>query len=684
MPLFGTGGGAVGTMKQFGYHYQRSILIIVGIVFALVVFCDDHDIVFYMNGNIESLAVDSIDSITFPYEESFMLVALHNREPKLFARIDSVKFLENLGDTILLSFQDDKIRIVNPRADIVDVTIKETDVEIVSNASERLVILADGHCNDGRIVIDNNGDCTLILSDLQLNSKKGSAIYLKQKQKVSIELPVGTHSTLSDASMYSVDSTDTSNGCLYNKGSIVFKGEGTLTVTGNYRHGIASGKNVSVEGGCIIINDAIKNGVNCDKFTMKDGNVSLHLSQDASKGIKAKEQIDILGGYIEGESIGNVTIKDGDVSYCTLMKSDGLMSIAGGEIKLTNEGKGGRCISVDGNLIVTSGTMSLECNGDGSNYINEEGEVDYYTPKCITADGNMSLERGQLHLLATGNGGKGIDCSDTLFVGREGEDFIPEDSLLINVETRGTALVDNVDEDYREGCPKAIKADKDIELYSGNLNIATKGQGGEGVESKATIYAHHVAIMADTYDDSFNTRICCNIDGSHIYCLSHNNDGIDSNGSIVILEGIVVSINQKKPNESFDAEDGQLYLLGGTVFGIGSGPVDVSMTKYPCYSTPYGYEDEWIRSNGLILNTGKYVYVRKGEAAYMALRNDNEAFRSFITVASPVFVEGESFTISEGERPTDAQEIYFGGRLFLDCSPKDIRDVIDETFAIKQ
>ena len=660
-------------MKQFGYHYQRSILIIVGIVFALVVFCDDHDIVFYMNGNIESLAVDSIDSITFPYEESFMLVALHNREPKLFARIDSVKFLENSGDTIHLSFQDDKIRIVNPRADIVDVITRETDVKIVSNASERLVILADGHCNDGRIIIDNNEDCTLILSDLQLNSKKGSAIYLKQKQKVAIELPTGTHSTLSDASIYSVDSTDTSNGCLYNKGSIAFKGEGTLTVTGNYRHGIASGKNVSVDGGCIIVNDVIKNGINCDKFTMKDGNVSLHLSQDASKGIKAKEQIDILGGYIEGESIGNVTIKDGDVSYCTLMKSDGSMSIAGGEIKLTNEGKGGRCISVDGNLVITSGTMSLECNGDGDSYINEEGEVDYYTPKCITADDSVFINGGNLCCVSIGLGGKGIVSGKYLSIGELSDTEEP----MINVKTKGTCIIDDVDEDQRFGCPKGIKADERLDIYGGNISVNTEGQGGEGVECNNEMYIYGGTLECNTYDDGINVGNRLDIEGGCVYCNSVSNDGMDSNGSICIRGGIVASVNQKEPNESFDAEERLFQISGGTIIGIGSASVKMDQQDILYYNTLYNIDPDKPARRGLRLTNGKYVYVMDGERLLLSIKNDNLARRGFVTVSLPEFQENHSYSIYQGEEPISSEEVFFGGKLFFNGEPTNKNYVID-------
>lgn len=628
--------------------------------------------------HLNLIPIHSIDSINVqPFGRFDICVA----DTMLFA--DSVFFDRHIPDTLVINYEDEQVYIQNPKFLQLQTNVLQSDVTVKGQGAEPFVCLIKGYSNDGRLVIDCDTTCTLILDNLNLASRHSSAICVKQKQKVKLVLPDKSNSRLADASIYQPDSTDTSNGCLYTKGSLTIEGGGTLSVVGNYRHGISSGKNVTMTDGHIIIHEAQKDGLHCDKLQMRGGLLSVYLKSDASKGVKCKEDFIMKGGTIEGEAHGSVVIESGETSYCSLLKCGGNMTIEDGIVSLTHYGQGGRCISVDGNLSILGGTFNIENHGHGGDYLTAEQDCDYYTPKCITTNGAVHIERGQFHLLATGNGGKGIDCSGTLFIGRKEDDFIPEDSLFIDVETQGTALVDNVEEDFREGCPKAIKADKDVELYSGNLNILTKGQGGEGIESKETLNAHHASIIADTYDDCFNTGVCCHINGAHIYCLSRNNDGIDSNGSIIISDGIVASVNQKKPNECFDTEDGQLYLLGGTVFGIGSGPVEVKQALCPYYSTPYGDEDAWIRSNGLILNTGKYVYVRKGETAYMALRNDNEAFRSFITVASPAFGEGRAFTISEGDRPIDAQENHFGERLFFDCSPLNTRDVIDESFEVK-
>ena len=613
-------------------------------------------------GNRYSAPVHLIDSIT-TVRPPVIDVCMKNKSVPLQA--DSLFFKREVPDTLFVDYQGDSVTIQNPRLDCITVEINHADVTVISTGKRPFVCMATGRCNDGRLIIDNDTTCTLILSNLHLVSQKANAISFPQKQKAKIVLADGTVNTLSDASAYKTDSTDTSNGCLYAKGSLTFTGNGTLGITGYNRHTISSGKNISLENGHLIIYNTVKDALHCDKMRMDGGTIELNLTTDASKGIKCKGDFIMTGGRIEGEATGNLVIGNRETSYCSLIKSGGDFSMEGGEIIMRHQGEGGRCISVDGNMMMTAGALNLECHGNGGFYLTADNDSDYYTPKCINVDSIARIERGTLKLLATGNGGKGIACSDTLFIGRKGDDFIPEDSLSICVETRGTALVDNIDEDFRKGCPKAIKSDMDIEIHSGNLNIMTHGQGGEGIESKLTLHAYKATIIADTYDDSFNTGVCCHIDGAHVYCLSHNNDGIDSNGSIVISDGIVASVNQSKPNESFDSEDGQFYLLGGTVFGIGSGTVTVKESAFPCYSTPFKESDDGIISRGFILTEGKYVCVQDGEKVIMALLNENKAFRSFITVMSPSLSYPGQYTLNEGTSPENPMQTYFGGKLVL-------------------
>lgn len=626
---------------------------------------------------LASIPFDVIDSIK-PNKQHRFDVYLQKGELDIAA--DSILFNRYISDTIIVDYKDNQVSISNPRLDFYQVGVEDADVTVKSLCKRPFVCHATGSSKDGRLIIDADTTCTLVLDNLQLTSQKGSTICLINKHKAIIKLPKETNNVLMDPQTYKVDSTETANGCLYNKGSLVFTGSGTLSVTGNNHHGIASGKNITIEKGHLIVNNAVKDGIHCDKFSMEGGEIELNLSTDASKGIKCKEEFFMKGGGISGKATGNVIIKSGETSYCSLIKSDGTFILEGGELSLQHWGNGGRCISVDGNMTIRGGMMTQECYGDGGSYLNASNTSDYFTPKCITVDDTLQINSGTISCLSTGLGGKGIVAGKFLSIGDEkGEEPI------LRIETKGECIVNNVDEDLRSGCPKAIKANENLCIYGGDITISTAGMGGEGIESNGTMFVYGGKLECNTFDDGINVANSIEIAGGQVFCYSADNDGIDSNGSITISGGIVVSVNQNKPNESFDSEQGQLFLFGGTIFGIGSGPVDVKESKYPCYSTPYFEDEEGLRSRGLILTEGKYICVQKGDNVLMALRNDNKAFRSFITIMSPSFQENELLTISEGDCPLEAVQTLFGRRLILNgrsCSAHPVTEILVET--IKQ
>ena len=586
------------------------------------------------------------------------------------------KVRERTTDTLHIIYQEDCVVVSGDYNHTFFHTsvVGTTDLNVVYQGKYPFICIVEGSCQNGSLIVDADTTSTFILKDLSLSSSNNSAISFLKKQKVNIELPNGSNSILCDATSRSTDNESVS-GCLYSKGTLNFIGEGTLSVTGNYRHGIVSSKNVGVEGCHLIIDNVVKNGIHCDKFTLKKGKIDMHLQNDASKGIKAKEELVIKSGVIEGEAIGSITNEEGNLSYSSLLKSDGTMTISGGTLTLKQYGDGGRCISVDKDLMITAGTMNLECHGDGGQYTNTDNEWDYYTPKCITVDDSLVIESGTISCLSTGLGGKGIIAGKHLSIGVK-ENVEKMECPVIRVETQGECIINDVDEDQRFGCPKGIKSDSILIIYDGDIFVTTKGMGGEGVESKDSMYVCGGKLECITFDDGINVTNSIEIAGGQVFCNSENNDGIDSNGSIHISGGIVASVNQTKPNESFDSEGGQFYLTGGTVFGIGSGPVDVKESVYPCYTTSYDSED-YIRNRGLILTEGKYICMQRETEVAIALRNDNKAFRSFVTVMSPSFTEGEPFVLSEGDKPIDIQQSYFDGRLILNGTATNTIPVLD-------
>jgi len=578
-------------------------------------------------------------------------------------------------DTITIKYLEDKVLVDgNFDKNILKVSVKGTKVKVTSSGKRPFVCLAEGESSDGTLVIDADTTCTLTLNNLQLSSQESAAISFTKKQKVNIGLPKGSHSILSDAS--SRTKGDEAKACLYGKGTMTFIGKGSLSVSGNYSHAIASSKNISVEGGHLIIENTVKNGIHCDKFTLKKGQIDLHLQNNASKGIKAKEELNIKGGSIEGEASGGITIEDGDLSYCALLKSDSCIMVSDGTITLTHTGDGGRCISVDRNLTITGGTFTLECNGDGGKYINEDDEEDYYTPKCITADDSIFINSGAITCFSTGLGGKGIVAGKFLSIGNEQKDEKNE-APDIRVETKGTCIYDDIDEDQRFGCPKGIKADERINIYDGNILVNTEGQGGEGVECNNEMYIYGGSLECNTYDDGINVGNSIEISGGLIYCNSVNNDGIDSNGSIIISGGLVISFNQKFPNESFDSESGQLYLNGGSVLGVGSCPVKIAKSFFPYYNTVNTNSEHGIYKSEITLSQEKYLYLIRGGELLLAVWIPESYENAFITTAMPLYLEDEMCSFYMGDKPLYSRYSFFQNRILINGEPINMTFITD-------
>lgn len=577
-------------------------------------------------------------------------------------------------DTIKVVYQGETASIGgNFNKKRLNASVSVANVKVASSGKHPFVCLVEGESLDGSLIVDADTTCTLILNGLQLTSQQSAAVSFPKKQKVNVELPKGSQNILADAS--SRVEEDGANACLYCKSSLTFTGKGSLTVSGKYGHGIASSKNITVDGSHLIISDVIKNGIHCDKFTLKKGQIDLHLQNEASKGIKTKEELVVKGGTIEGYAMGGITNEDGDLSYSSLLKCDGTMSVSDGTIALKHSGEGGRCISVDGNMDITGGSMSLECYGDGGKYTNEDGEEDYYTPKCITVDDSIFINSGTITCLSTGLGGKGIVAGRFMAIGCEQNEGNIE-APIIKVDTKGECIINNEDEDLRFGCPKGIKSDSTLIIYDGDIAVTTAGMGGEGVECNGKMYIKGGTLECNTFDDGINVGKSIEILDGHVYCNSVDNDGIDSNGSIIISGGIVASINQRKPNECLDAENGQLYLNGGIIFGIGSAAVHGIQASVPYYSTPYNlFSDEKLQ-RGLVLSSGKYLCIQIGNEILMALKNDNKEHRSFVTILHPKLTLDGMFSICEGEIPSNPEVALWGDRFVMGGQTK-ANDIIE-------
>ncbi|MCF0202222.1 MAG: carbohydrate-binding domain-containing protein, partial [Bacteroidaceae bacterium] len=120
--------------------------------------------------------------------------------------------------------------------------------------------------------------------------------------------------------------------------------------------------------------------------------------------------------------------------------------------------------------------------------------------------------------------------------------------------------------------PKGVKADGDVNISGGTLNISVTGRsdGSEGLESKQNLTIGGGTVYVYAYDDAINAGKSITINGGTVFAHAINNDAIDSNGTMTINGGYVVASGTGVPEGGFDADMPRNFTVnGGTLIGIG-------------------------------------------------------------------------------------------------------------------
>ncbi len=352
---------------------------------------------------------------------------------------------------------------------------------------------------------------------------------------------------------------------------------------------------ISISDGEITIvseSDDVK-GISCDStITVNGGTVNLTVSGDQSKGLKSKQDIYLNGGKINIETSGNAVLESSgsgyDPSYCTAIKSSASVIIDSCDIVITAAGLGGKGISADENIEINGGDISIETTGGGNIYTDEEGETDAYSSTCLTADTDIMITAGTLTLSSSGAGGKGIKADNTLTIGSTST--TPD----ISITTTGSEITSG-NESYAS--PKALKADGDVTFLSGTTLVSSADDGiksetnvyfyggtitvedaYEGVEAP-TIYVSGAYVDVTATDDGVNATAgtgSASDDGSWLYVTSGTlianctgGDAIDSNGSVEISGGLVITNGPSAGDGEAIDVNASLLINGGTVIASG-------------------------------------------------------------------------------------------------------------------
>ena len=506
--------------------------------------------IYNSNGTITTYKVSEIDSLNFTSNMVNMLLFQNGSSNDLsVASIDSIVFkpMQEIEPTMVyVEFSNNGATVLHEiESEDFVVNVEGANVSIVTNAGiENLQYYLSGQTSDGSFSLESDTDFKLILNGVDITSSSNVPLNLTKEVGREIIVTNGTTNFLTD-------NTDSDGKAVINtKGATVISGSGSLTVNASKKHGISSD------------NDIIINGVT----------LNINHSAAASKGLKSDTNITIINGDITIVSSGTLTLDEldngFDPTYCTAIGADGNFEMFDGKLDITLpvSNDAGRGIKVDGNIIINDGIINILSNSNSDTYTNSDGEPDSYKSCCIKADGDIHIINGDITLEATGSGGKCIDAEGEIHIGVENG----ETELVMDMKTTGEKFYESgYGEDAEYANPKILKAEGDLYIYGGNINIYTENDGGEGLESKNGVYILGGYIIIDTYDDAINGKYNVQIDGGTIYAYSRGNDAIDSNGTMYMNGGLLVAVGQMAPEGAFDCDQNTFAITGGTLIGVG-------------------------------------------------------------------------------------------------------------------
>lgn len=315
--------------------------------------------------------------------------------------------------TIYVTFAGETATVDLGHAPDVTATTDGAHVSILStNTRSELELVLQGESTQGSLTYEGPLKCKFYLNGLNLKSNKGAAIDIQCGKRVDLILVSGTQNVLADAT------GGEQKAALYCKGHLEVEGSGSLTVTGNTKHGIATKEYMQLKKttGKITVNKAASDAMHVGQYFLMSGG-TLTLSGQAGDGlqVEAVTLSDDVTLDSSKENNGQMFIRGGSLDITAAgndtkgIKVPGDLTVSGGTFTILASGNGSKGISVSGNMLVNqdTGTTLMQIRATGGVYEDEETEEE---TRCmgIKVDGNMTINAGTIRVANTGKSSRGI------------------------------------------------------------------------------------------------------------------------------------------------------------------------------------------------------------------------------------------------------------------------------------
>ena len=492
--------------------------------------------------------------------------------------------------------------------------------------------LISGELEDGQIIVDagDSDKVQLVLDNASIHCSTGSAILVRNADNVKVTLAADSENELSDGTEYQTDN-DNPDAALFSKDDLVINGSGSLTVQGNYKHGIAGNDDLVITGGRLTVNSLSHALRGKDSVAILDGTFVLTSQKD---GIQASNTEDSTKGWVQIDG-GNFTIQssgDGIQAETNLSIYDGSFTITSG---------GGAVNGADhtenrgGGFGRPGGNRPDSANGQTS------PEMSSQPAECGQTPSEMPSQPAEGEQSSSGNES---DYSELIFDPDDFDDTSTDDSdttvstkgikagnaLLIQ---QGTFVIDSADDAIHSNYSVTIDGGS-FQLSSGDdgihaeayLNInggtTTIAESYEGLEA-AQIHISGGTTQVFSNDDGLNAtggssfelvdgllvlkdisssdteqtfggrggmfevedNCDITISGGNLTVTTSNGDGIDSNGSLNVSGGTVLVFGSSSGGEGALDYTGSSSISGGTLVALGSSGMAQSMEPDDSHAT---------------------------------------------------------------------------------------------------
>jgi len=561
-----------------------------------------------------------------------------------------------------------------------------------------------GTLNEGQIIVNaEDADVRIVLKNAGVTCSYSAALYVKSAARVILILADGTNNSLSD--MDSRPSDDSIDGAVYSKAPLAITGSGSLTVSGAYKHGIASKGALTICGGSLSLS-ALKTGLDSKGEIILDS-CSLNI-EAGTNGIRSGKEdnaadISVLGGTYAissaGDGIqayGDIAISDGDIVIATGggsgdapvkysefsmngrgaqsaeaeddtsrkgIKAAGTISISGGSCAVDSYDDG---IHADGSISISGGTHSILSGDDGIHaeaaLLISGGNIDI--PYCYEGlEGkSVTIAEGTINIHANDDGintasdeseeadRQAPQMPDMGAAPQMPESFTPPEGMARpegftppEGMERPAGFTSPESADTPENTPQAQAADEGTAMPTPDGAESSMQRPSENKNSRGGKHGGMGGMGGETAQKGVDITIT----GGAV-TVSAEGDCLDSNGNIVISGGTVYVSASRYPIISMAEAgldcNGSLTVSGGSLVGTGTSASQT--TGLEDAAIVYYGDSTFDATTPLALSDSTGNILFEFTSAH--------SFNS-VLIASPALIVGETYTLSIGDTSEQIQ-----------------------------